>query len=299
MLAEYGLWLGIGGGVLALGLLLVWLVLRTLGDKLKERVKSGANDFWAVVQRRGWLPKEPAFRRDYLDDYPKLKLLEDNHAQIRAECETLLKFKDSLVDIEALGGTYTTGGIHSASWKNFMFKSGEFLEENCRLAPRTTTLLRQIPGLYTAFFSILDPKQYIPPHWGYYKGFLRYHLGVVVPGNNADRSCWIRVNPSDEDAAKRDRALIETSEIYHWKNGEGVIFDDTYLHDAKNESDEVRVILWLDLRRKMPWPLQIVNLISLFFAFRDPSVRRFKTNGTLSASPELIAACGAETKATP
>ena len=37
-----------------------------------------------------------------------------------------------------------------------------------------------MPGVYTAFFSVLEPHQHLVPHWGYYKGFLRYHLGVFA-----------------------------------------------------------------------------------------------------------------------
>ena len=52
-----------------------------------------------------------------------------------------------------MGGNYTEAGIHTIQWKAFVFKSGRFIEENCALAPRTTELLRAIPGLYAAFFS--------------------------------------------------------------------------------------------------------------------------------------------------
>ena len=106
-----------------------------------------------------------------------------------------------------LGGGYTEGGIHSIKWKSFMFKSGDFLEENCKHAPKTTEILRQMPGIYTVFFSIIDQ-----------------------------------------------------GEKYYWHNGEGVIFDDAYLHDAKNDSDEVRVVVWIDVRRKMPRWLQAFNI---------------------------------------
>ena len=54
------------------------------------------------------------------------------------------------------------------------------------------------------------------------------------------------------DNAKQDKDLIERGEKYHWHEGEGIIFDDNYLHDAANESDEVRVVLWLDMRRPCP-----------------------------------------------
>lgn len=103
---------------------------------------------------------------------------------------------------------------------------------------RTAALLRQIPGLYTAFFSILAPKQYITPHWGYYKGFLRYHLGVIVPNNNEGRECFLRVNSDPEFNARRTHDGVEDGETYYWKNGEGIVFDDNYLHDAATSRSE-------------------------------------------------------------
>jgi beta-hydroxylase len=174
-------------------------------------------------------------------------------------------------------GDYTAGGIHQIAWKNFMFKSGDFIEQNCALAPQTADLLRTIPGLYTALFSVLAPRQYIKPHWGYWKGFVRYHLGVIIPEDNRDNLCWLRVNPQAQ-AWGGDRSVIAQGEKYYWKNGAAVLFDDTFLHDAANESDAVRVVLWLDVARKMPWMLAGMNRLLLWVAHRMPGIRQIRAN---------------------
>lgn len=44
------------------------------------------------------------------------------------------------------------------------------------------------------------------------------------------------------------------------------MFDDNPLHDATNNSDEYRVVLFLDLLRPLPWFMDVVNRISLFVA---------------------------------
>lgn len=250
-----------------------WTLVGRLDSERKRDLKDSVNRVFDWAEARDIFPRLPAFVRDYHDDYPGLRELERNHAAVKAECLELLGLKDRITDIEALGGNYTQGGIHSIKWKSYMFKSGQFLEENCARAPQTTALLRRIPGLYTAFLSILEPHQYVTPHFGYYKGFVRYHLGVVLPKNNADESCWLRVNADLEDNRLREKSLIDKGERYHWHEGEGVVFDDTNLHDAANDSDEVRVVLWLDLRRKMPFYIQWFNRICLFIAHRDSSVR--------------------------
>lgn len=165
-----------------------------------------------------------------------------------------------------------------------MFKSGGFIPENCAMAPQTAALIASIPNVYNAFFSVLDPQQYITPHFGYWKGFVRYHLGIVIPNNNEDQCCWLRVNPSIQDdhnnrvGHKRQRELIEDGEKYYWQEGKGVIFDDFNLHDAANDSDQIRVVLWIDIARKMPWYLHVLNKLLLAVAYMESSVRRIRSD---------------------
>jgi beta-hydroxylase len=258
-----------------------WRYVQSLDGDQKMAIKDAINGVFVRAEARGVFPPAPAYELDYLDDYPDFKILEDAYPVIRAEAEQLLGLKEKMTDMEALGGGYTSGGIHTVQWKTFMFKSGEFIEENCRLAPRTAGLLRRIPNLYTAFFSVLDPHQHIAPHFGYYKGFLRYHLGVIVPNDNVDGCCYLRVNANLEDNALRERSLIDKGETYYWKNGQGVMFDDTFLHDAHNDSDEVRVVLFLDVARKLPWYLHWFNKLVLWVVHKEGSVRRIRSQATL------------------
>jgi beta-hydroxylase len=251
------------------------------GKKGRKRVKKAFNGIYARCEEEGLLPRLPAFTEDYLDDYPELRALEAGYADVRSECEHLLRHRARITDMSKLGGQYTERGIHTIKWKAFMLKSGTFIPENCALAPKTAALLQPMSSVYNAFFSILEPHQYVTPHWGYYKGFVRYHLGVVIPGDNADRKCWLRVNTDRADNAQRDKALIERGPKHHWRNGRGVIFDDTNLHDAANESDEVRVVLWLDLARRMPRALSLFNRACLRAVYLEPSVRRFRENAVV------------------
>ena len=269
-------------GLVAFYLYRLFRRLQALPNKQKKKLlKQTINGVFVWFERRGWLPRTPAFQRDYLRDYPSLKVIEDGFDTVRAECLALLDVKEKLTDMQDMGGSYTQAGIHTAAWKTFMFKSGEFVEQNCELCPKTAALLRTIPGVYTAFFSVLDPRQYVTPHWGYYKGFMRYHLGVVIPNDNVDHKCFLRVNGDRDDNALRDQSLVEKGETYYWKNGEGILFDDNYLHDAENGSDEVRVILWLDVRRKMPFYLQPLNMLILALVHRDESVKQIRQNALI------------------
>jgi beta-hydroxylase len=249
--------------------------------KRMSRITGGLGDLLRRAEGAGWFPRAPAFIRDYHADYPGLAELEAGYADVRRECEELVAIRHRMIDVESLAGKYTSGGIHAIAWKALVLKSHRFIDANCRLAPRTAELLRGVPGLYTAFFSILEPGQYITPHWGYWKGFLRYHLGVLIPNDNVDHSSWLRVNASPADNVRRDVRLIERGETYYWRGGEGVMFDDTFLHDAKNASSEVRVILWLDLRRKMPAHLSAFNTMILEIAHRAPSIAAVRKNSVV------------------
>ena len=144
------------------------------------------------------------------------KHAEAAHADIRRECERLLAFRSGITDMSKLGGQYTERGIHTIQWKAFMLKSGTFIEENCALAPKTAAVLRPLGNVYNAFFSIVEPHQYITPHWGYYKGFLRYHLGVTYQalGENekaADQFKKAReLAPGDADLNRKIDAALKS-----------------------------------------------------------------------------------------
>jgi beta-hydroxylase len=257
--------------------------------KRMSHITGGLGNLLARAESAGVFERIPTFYRDYHRDYPGLAELEAGYPDIRRECEALVGMRDRMVDVENMAGKYTSGGIHAIAWKAFMFKSHRFIEENCARAPRTAALLRDVPGLYTAFFSVLEGDQYITPHWGYWKGFLRYHLGVIIPKNNEDEACWLRINTSAEDNAKHDLGLIERGEKYYWKEGQGVMFDDTCLHDAKNGSHDVRVILWLDIRRKMPPYLNALNTMVLEIAHRTPGIAAVRKNATFKPTPPQTA----------
>ncbi|UFP96639.1 aspartyl/asparaginyl beta-hydroxylase domain-containing protein [Gloeobacter morelensis] len=127
-------------------------------------------------------------------------------------------------------------------WKTFMFYFyGRRVEENCERFPQTAALLRRIPGMNLAMFSILDGNARIPTHQGPYKGVLRYHLGLKVPVEN--ETCALRVD----------------NEVRCWKEGKSLIFDDTFEHEVWNLDPRPRVVLFVDFFRPLPGWLAVLN----------------------------------------
>jgi aspartyl/asparaginyl beta-hydroxylase (cupin superfamily) len=291
-LAALAFILAITLGLLAVGVVIALRKVRRMpGWKKKVFLKRKLNGVYIWFEERGILPRNPAFTHDYHRNYPGLDLLEENFEIIREECVALMDIKDRLTDMSDVAGSYTANGVHAVRWKMFMFKAGEFIEENCRLCPKTTALLRRVPGVRQASFSVLDAHQHLPPHWGYYKGFVRYHLGVVVPGNNEDHSCYIRinsdpdVNPSDVDLRPKVAERVREGETYYWREGKGIVLEDNYLHEARNASDGVRVVLFLDLQRKLPFYLHLFNLLSLKIVYGDKSVQKIRERSLVATPP--------------
>lgn len=261
----------------------VWALLRFsgAGSLGGERVQDALNRVFAGCEDAGLIPRLPAFDAEHAD-YPALHHFEERYPAMRAECESLLAERARLLDIERLGGSYTAGGHRRIGWKVFVLRAGRAVPEHCARCPVTASAIAAVPGVVNAFFSILEPRQYIAAHWGYYKGFVRYHLGVVIPRDNADRSCWLRVNADPHDNALRDAQRIAAGHKYFWHNGRGVVFDDTVLHDACNASDEVRAVLFVDVMRKLPWPLAWFNHLAVAIAYRfEPALRNMARNAVV------------------
>lgn len=121
--------------------------------------------------------------------------------------------------------------IPNDDWTIFgLMQSGRYMTENCKLCPETTKLLEQVEGLRVAGFSRLQPRSGIATHKGFTGrryGSLAYHLGLAIPSSGA----WLKCGP----------------ERHEWsKPGEVIIFDDTFPHSAWNESDQERIILYVD-----------------------------------------------------
>lgn len=119
-------------------------------------------------------------------------------------------------------------------WKTFFFQAFRHRDEDAlRACPETARLLSRIPGLETAFFSILPGGMHVREHRGVTRALIRGHLALIVPGHPGE--CRMRVG----------------AETQSWEEGRLVIFDDTVPHEVWNDTDADRVVLLFDFRRPM------------------------------------------------
>jgi aspartyl/asparaginyl beta-hydroxylase (cupin superfamily) len=199
--------------------------------KFTNSIDETARSIWAWAEDTGRIKKYPGLVVDYKQEFPEFQILEDNWEVIKAEAENLLLKKASIPRLfDLVEPERAKSKVYKADWKVFWLKMGLDIKENQARAPKTTELLKKIPTLTNAFFSVIEPGTTVDPHWGHWGGFLRYHLGLIVPNNNADEDIYLRIRPDvkkDNNMRLNERnALLEKGDKYYWKEGEGVMFDD-------------------------------------------------------------------------
>jgi aspartyl/asparaginyl beta-hydroxylase (cupin superfamily) len=189
-----------------------------------------------------------------LDKYfPNHKLLENNEnfTKIQKEALNILKQKDKLsLAKNTYGNDYIGGGEvqnnNDDGWRIYVVKLGKnnFAKDTM---PELTRVLENIPEVVSCAVSILPAKKAIPIHVGYSKGVMRYQLAIKVPTDR--NNVFICVN----------------GEKYNWTEGEGVLFDDTYPHKVYNNTNEDRVVLYMDVLR--PFLNPFLDLLNRFVVY--------------------------------
>lgn len=163
--------------------------------------------------------------------FPWLAGIEARWSEIRDEVEALLAHEEAIPPLAEISPDHRRIAP-PGKWRSFfLWGYGYRNDENCARCPKTAAAVAMIPGLNSAFFSILAPGAHIPRHRGVTKAILTAHLGLVVPKRR--EACRMQVD---------DRTL-------HWEEGRSFVFDDCYHHEVWNESGEQRVILLLQFRR--------------------------------------------------
>ena len=192
--------------------------------------------------------------------FPWAKAIEAEWRTIRAELDRVLTRKDDLPGFHELSTDVSTIS-QDRGWKTFFLCGYGFKSDNnIKQCPETWRICRKIPGLITVMFSILEPGKHLPPHRGPYNGVLRLHLGLIVP------------EPRDQLGIRVE------NEIYRWQEGEAVIFDDAYEHEAWNNTPHTRVVLFVDFIKPTRFPARFLNWLMLNLAVFTPFIREGMDN---------------------
>lgn len=164
-------------------------------------------------------------------EVPGIARLRENWQAIRAEAES----------VQVLAYSSVSGGRDDAApvpllkngLSDFYLKWYDSVLPVARhLCPRTSALLQSIPSIKFATFVEMQQGTKLERHRDPYAGWLRYHLGLATPN---DEACFIEVD----------------GQRHAWRDGQAMVFDETYVHWAYNGSDTSRLVLLCDIERPM------------------------------------------------
>lgn len=187
--------------------------------------------------------------------FPWIATMEASWPLVQRELREVLNHREALPNFQDIVSheRHLTG---DDGWKTyFLVGYGIEFPRNMERCPETTRLVRQIPGMTTAMFSILAPGKRIPPHSGPFAGVLRYHLALEVPASPG--RCAIRVG----------------GEVRTWQVGRSLVFDDVFEHEVWNDTSETRVVLFVDFKRPLRGPARVVNDALVRLVAASPYVR--------------------------
>lgn len=145
-------------------------------------------------------------------------------------------------------------------WKTiFLYIFSEKIPNNCEEFPILSGLVNKIPGFNNVMISVLKPGKKLPLHRGLYNGFLRYHLPVSIPDSTL---CSLKIN----------------NKIVNFNEGESIIFDDTFPHEAWNFSTLDRINLIIDFQRPLPKFFGFMNEVYLHRLQQDKDTQELIRN---------------------
>lgn len=182
------------------------------------------------------LPDQPWFERE---QFPFLARLEQATEIIREELLGILGDENNLSPYVDMPDSAPAAQVwhklnRSPDWSSYhLYRHGERIDAHCRRCPKTVALLEslalmQIPEHSPEIlFSVLKPHTHIPPHTGVINGRLTVHLPLIVPEN-----CG---------------ALCAGGQPRGWQAGQCLVFDDSFVHEAWNQSGHTRVVLIFDI----------------------------------------------------
>jgi hypothetical protein len=156
-------------------------------------------------------------------------------------------------DMNKKGAEHASDKLHVGNWDWHSYVLNGVVQPKFEQAcPKTTAIIAELkdqlffgntteshnPFGFT-FFSTLHGKSSIKPHTGPMNLRLRIHLPLIVPSNtkpdafsrNPKTKCGLRVG----------------DQIREWKEGKAIVLDDSYEHAVWNETDDIRVLLLIDI----------------------------------------------------
>ena len=168
-----------------------------------DRLKS--KPFWTKV--------DTTYKDELTEIYKYWQVIRDEGLKLLSQDGLFMNEQENLKD--------------TGDWKQFELYARGSKTKNCHMAPITCQLIKNFKAASTCKrgqvkFSVLHPNTHVHSHCGPTNCRIRAHLGLKVPENT-----FIRV----------------ANETRSWREGEWLIFDDSYEHEVWQNGTSLRLVL--------------------------------------------------------
>ena len=221
---------------------------------IKKR-RHGLNDYLARYSLVGNTPTYDTALFPWLAPIvAAVPAIRDEALPILAHNEAIPPFRDFAPGHERIAPS-------ANDWRSFFFYGyGYPVHENLQRCPVVAEVVKDVPGLVSAIYSVVGPGAHIRRHRGVSKAIMTAHIGLIVPDN-----------------AEACRMDVDGNTVV-WRVGEAAVFDDTHPHEVWNETDQTRVLLLIQFRRPMRQPGRLVADMLVNFVRRSSFVQRARRN---------------------
>ena len=217
------------------------------------------------------------------DEFASAVLLTKEFGTIRDEFMNILCCGQLRLHPQSIGGPRRQ--LADGDWNIFELCShGHMNASNAVLAPRTVQVLGRLPEATShrnglVYFSVIHPQVHVSAHCGPTNSRIRIHLGLRVPDGAGMRVGY---------------------ETRQWREGECLVFDDSWEHEVFNQSDFLRAVLLMDVYHPDLGDQQKASL--LFSEYDNPKhlderkgwVRELDPNTSYDAGPSFFSQTGFE-----
>ncbi|WP_308461476.1 aspartyl/asparaginyl beta-hydroxylase domain-containing protein [Sphingomonas citricola] len=212
--------------------------------------------FDRLIAGSSLVPNDPVLD---VRDFAWTQGLRDHWQAIRAEATAVALVGNAAPSLATISPDHRSIAEVN-KWRSFfLWGYGYPIHDNLARCPRTKQVIEAIPGLNSAFFSILAPGTHIPAHRGVSKGLITCHLGLIVP-----RDGDVRMRVDDR--------------VVRWSEGQTLVFDDTYDHEVWNDTESTRVVLLIQFERPLRQPGKWFADLFLGFVKRSAFVQEARDN---------------------
>ncbi len=200
---------------------------------------AGRKTRYIQEPRSYFFPGLPTIQFYTREDFPWLDAIEAASGDILAELMALMadgpEIFSPYIEAEANRPATEADLLENDDWSAcYLWRDGAPVAEIASRCPKTMAALEHAPleriagRSPFALFSKLTPGAVIAPHTGFHNSRLVCHLPLIAP-----KGCWFRVG----------------NETRTWEPGKAFVFDDTIEHEARNESDQTRIVLIFNIWR--------------------------------------------------